>query len=149
MDSAPLKMRFLPFTNKQLAKIATFGAVFVAGNAVLMHYLVSKRFHQSEYFVKAANGVLSNQALVEYIGKPISFGNPNLRDTSSNFSTENEAQFEVPIKGANTKGMMKFSAIRPPVENGNMAQSWKVTSLEVTVDNRPNEKVVLIRNDGG
>lgn len=139
-------MKFLPFTNKQLAKIATVGAVFIAGNAVVMHYLVSKRFHQSEYFVKAANVVLSNQALVEYIGKPVKFGNPNLSDTNNNFSTENEAQFEVPMKGANTKGKMKFSAIRPPVENENSTQSWKVTSLEVTVDNRPNEKVVLIRN---
>lgn len=138
----------LPFTNKQLAKIATFGAVFVAGNAVMMSYLVSRRFHQSDYFVNAASMVLNHKPLVKYLGEPISFGNPNLSDTVTNFSTDHQAQFQVPVKGSNTTGVMKFSAERTPAidtSTGSEKPIWKITNLEVIVDDRPNEKIVIVR----
>lgn len=150
-------MKFrLPFTNKQLLKIATAGAVFVGGQALLMHYLTLKRFHQSPYFMNAASVVLSHKGLLSYLGEPVAFGNPDLSD-SKNFSTPNEANFEIPLKGSKTKGKMSFSAIRktdaeevaattnPNNANGVAFHGWNVTNLEVTVDDRPNEKVVLVR----
>ncbi|CAL8088487.1 unnamed protein product [Orchesella dallaii] len=140
-------MRFrLPFTNKQLAKIATVGAVFVAGNGVLMHYLVRKRFYQSPYLIKAGETLFSHQPLVNYLGEPIQFGYPDLSDTTRNYSTKSIAQFEVPIKGSKASGHMTFSAARDVNENSGSG-SWKLTSLEVIVDDRPNEKVVLVRKE--
>lgn len=141
------KMRFrLPFTNKQLSKIAAVGGIVLGGNCLLMYYLMQTRFHESPYFVDAASITLSNTALVKFLGEPIQFGNPDLGEQGKNYSTGTEAKFEVPVYGSNTKGHIHFSAIRtPPESDSSSTGKWKVTSLEVYVKDRPGEKVVLVR----
>jgi len=143
-------------------KIASFGAVFVIGNGVLMHYLTIKRFKQSPYFLLAQEAVLANRALVELLGEPLEFGSADLENRERNFSTTSEAKFEISLKGSKTSGVLYFNATRKaniedePSEKSSALEpsggnyntdsaGWLLRSLEVTVKDKPNQKLILLK----
>jgi hypothetical protein len=147
----------LPFTNSQLMKIAATGGVFVLGNALLMKWLVQKRLRQSPYFEQARDTLMGNRSLVDLLGEPVGFGSVDLDNNTKNYSTTTEAKFEVPLKGSKTEGTMFLDAVRKNQETlgtdgsnidlspTNRYMGWKLTNLEVTITDRPNQKVVLVR----
>lgn len=140
----------LPFSNLQLMKIASCGAVFIIGNALLMRYLTQKRLKQSPYFILARENVLANEALVKMFGEPLDFRGVDLDNSSKNFSTSSEARFEIPMTGSKTQGMLYLSAIRraeSELPQGQSSAGWKLKSLEVTVADKPNQKLILVKDE--
>jgi len=131
----------------RLMQIAGVGGVFVIGNAILMKYLMQKRVQESPYLQEARDAVLKNKALVQFLGEPVEFGHVNLGDSQRNYSTGTEAKFEIPVKGSDHAGVVYIASTRSSDgEEGCSPQKhgWKLDKLEITVDDKPNHKLVLI-----
>ena len=140
-----------------LLKVASIGGVLVSSAGLLMKWMIDQKLRKSDYYTKATSQVLAHRPLVELIGEPIFFGNVDLSDTKKNYSTESEAKFEVPIKGSRNRGMMYMKAIRKlnvsdeiEMDVPSLPSSppeWKVERIEVSIDNRPGERVVVPLRD--
>jgi len=131
----------------RLAQAAGVGGVFVVGNVLLMRYLLQKRVQESPYLQQARDIVLNNKALVQFLGEPVEFGHADLGDNQRNYSTTTEARFELPVKGSNHTGVVHIASTRSEseVEEGSAEKhGWKLQKLEVTVNDKPNHKLVLI-----
>lgn len=145
-------------TTSQLMKIASVGGVFVIGNVLLMRFLTQKRLKQSPYFVQARDIVMKNRALVNFLGEPVGFGSVDFGN-SANYSTSQEAKFAVPLKGSNQEGMLYLWSIRKEEQAGtdlvtdehqnsnpDKYSGWNVKNLEVTIKDKPNQKLILVEN---
>jgi len=137
----------IPFSTTQLAKIAAFGGVFVIGNGLLMKWLMQKRLRQSPYLEHAKDVLMKNRALVDMIGEPVGFGSVNL-DDPRNYSTPDKAKFDVPLKGSKSEGMLFVEAVRNVNDDESNSKSyhgWELQRLEVTLKDRPNQKLSLVK----
>jgi len=140
-------------------KVASVGGVFVLGNALLMRFLTQKRLKQSPYFVQARDIVMGHKALVNFLGEPVGFGSVDFGN-SSNFSTTQEARFAIPLKGSNQEGMLYLWSVRTEEQvntdlrtdgqdqnnSSNKYFGWNVKSLEVTIKDKPNQKLILVED---
>jgi hypothetical protein len=141
----------------KLLKIAAIGGVLVSTAGLGMKWMIDQKLRKSEYYVQAQSQLLAHRPLVELIGEPVAFGNVDLSDTKNNYSTESEARFEVPIKGSRNRGMMYMKAVRKIMFDERMSESedmslasaprqvpkWVIEGIEVSIDNRPGERVVV------
>lgn len=141
---------------QSLMKVASIGGVFVIGNALLMRFLTQKKLKDSPYFVQARDILMSNQALVSFLGEPVGFGSVDLGD-SKNFSTSEEARFEIPIKGSNHEGILYLWSMRDShaaskvgdlideeQSQNNKYAEWNIKNLEITIKDKPNQKLILV-----
>jgi len=145
-------------TTSQLMKIASVGGVFVIGNVLLMRFLIQKRLKQSPYFVQARDVVMGNRALVNFLGEPIGFGSVDFGN-SANYSTTQEAKFAIPLKGSSQEGMLYLWSIRTEEQtnsnlitdehqnkNSDKYSGWNLKNLEVTIKDKPNQKLILVED---
>jgi hypothetical protein len=141
-----------------LLKIASVGGVFVIGNAIVMQFLTQKRLKQSPYFIQARDILMANTALVNLLGEPVGFGSVDFAN-SNNFSTRDEAKFEIPLKGQHQEGMLYLWSLRNENNNkndtdvsqnfnnnNNKYSGWNLKNLEVTIKDKPNQKLVLVHD---
>ncbi|CAG7728512.1 unnamed protein product [Allacma fusca] len=124
-------------TTLKLLKIAGYTGLFVASGGFLMRWMTLQRFRKTDHYKLSVINFMEHKPLVNYMGEPVGFGSIDLSD-NYNFATESEAQFDVPLKGSSHKGNMFFQATRDP---SNPRNRWYLNSVEVSVDDRPNERV--------
>ncbi|RZC41230.1 Coa1 domain containing protein [Asbolus verrucosus] len=120
-------------------KIAAVGGMVTVSMGMALRYKLSNNVKQTEYYKEALRTVRSNRGVVHLLGEPIKDGTIDVSDQEKNFTRQNTAQYEVPVRGPKQKGTVYFWAIKQNSDH------WTVNRIELGLKNEPNRRL-LIKN---
>lgn len=125
-------------STKTLIKVAAYGGFATISAGLFVTWEIQARLQKTEYFREALKILRVHPGAVNLLGEPIKTGQINLGDTSKNFCDGYKAQFEVPVKGPQSKGTMYFWA-----ERENPQVNWDVYKVLLDIDGVKDKRLVI------
>lgn len=125
-------------SNMTLVKIGAIGGIATVTMGLLYRNKIDQNIKNTVYFKEALNTVRANKGAVHYLGEPIKVGRIDIDNLEENFTKENTAHYEVPIRGPKQAGKVYFWARK----QGN---EWVVNRIELGLKNEPDRRL-LIKN---
>lgn len=125
-------------TNKVLAKVAVIGGFVAISSGFYVNRKVQERIRSSDYYREAMKITRQHRGAISLLGEPIKAGNVDLGNTEINFCDGYKAQFQVPVKGPNSKGTIFFWARREDV-----SKAWDVFRLELELKDDKNRRLLI------
>jgi cytochrome c oxidase assembly factor 1 len=124
--------------NMTLVKIGAIGGMLTVSMGLAARFKISENIKKTEYYKDALKTVRTNKGAVYLLGEPMKDGRVDIGNSEKNFTKDDKAQYEVPIKGPKQKGMIYFWAAKQDTE-------WVVKRIELGLQNEPNRRL-LIKN---
>ncbi|CAH1364762.1 hypothetical protein MTP99_001125 [Tenebrio molitor] len=124
--------------NMTLVKIGAIGGMLTVSMGLAARFKISENIKKTEYYKDALKTVRTNKGAVYLLGEPMKDGRVDIGNSEKNFTKDDKAQYEVPVKGPKQKGMIYFWAAKQDTE-------WVVKRIELGLQNEPNRRL-LIKN---
>jgi cytochrome c oxidase assembly factor 1 len=124
--------------NMTLVKIGAIGGMLTVSMGLAARFKINENIKKAEYYKDALKTVRTNKGAVYLLGEPMKDGRVDIGNSEKNFTKDDKAQYEVPVKGPKQKGMIYFWAAKQDTE-------WVVTRIELGLQNEPNRRL-LIKN---
>lgn len=121
-----------------LVKIGAIGGMLTVSMGLAARFKINENIKKAEYYKDALKTVRTNKGAVYLLGEPMKDGRVDIGNSEKNFTKDDKAQYEVPVKGPKQKGMIYFWAAKQDTE-------WVVTRIELGLQNEPNRRL-LIKN---
>lgn len=121
-----------------LVKIGAIGGMLTVSMGLAARFKISENIKKTEYYKDALKTVRTNKGAVYLLGEPMKDGRVDIGNSEKNFTKDDKAQYEVPVKGPKQKGMIYFWAAKQDTE-------WVVKRIELGLQNEPNRRL-LIKN---
>ncbi|KAF4531962.1 hypothetical protein B566_EDAN010209 [Ephemera danica] len=127
-------------TNKLLAKIAIYGGAIALGGGFWMKSQIQGRIKSSNYYKLALQQLRSHKGAIALLGEPIRDGDLDLGNSEINHCDGLNAQFHVPVRGPQDKGILHFWALRESTQH-----SWQVTRSELELKSDASRRLVIVK----
>lgn len=124
--------------NMTLVKIGAIGGMLTVSMGLAARFKINENIKKAEYYKDALKTVRTNKGAVYLLGEPMKDGRVDIGNSEKNFTKDDKAQYEVPVKGPKQKGMIYFWAAKQDTE-------WVVKRIELGLQNEPNRRL-LIKN---
>ncbi|XP_068896500.1 uncharacterized protein [Tenebrio molitor] len=121
-----------------LVKIGAIGGMLTVSMGLAARFKISENIKKTEHYKDALKTVRTNKGAVYLLGEPMKDGRVDIGNSEKNFTKDDKAQYEVPVKGPKQKGMIYFWAAKQDTE-------WVVKRIELGLQNEPNRRL-LIKN---
>ncbi|XP_059479125.1 uncharacterized protein LOC132198871 [Neocloeon triangulifer] len=126
------------WSNRTLAKVATYGAVITVSAAFYIKSKIEDRLKSQPYFKTALRQLEEHPGAVKFLGKPIKMGKMYLEDSENNFCHEGKAQFQVNVRGTKSNGTYFFWS-----EFNEENKLWTVNRAELELADQPDKRLVI------
>nr|XP_974885.1 PREDICTED: uncharacterized protein LOC663757 [Tribolium castaneum] len=123
-----------------LVKIGAVGGIATVTMGLLYRNKIEQNIKGTVYYKEALRTVRTNRGAVHLLGEPIKDGKIDLDDTETNFTSENSAHYEVPIRGPKQKGRVYFWASKHD-------NNWVVYRVELGLENEPDRRLLIKNQD--
>jgi len=146
----------------RLMQISALGGFSLVGVAKYMQWKTMDKFKKSDIFKLSVSYVENSKPLMQIIGDPIAYGKLDMRDTTKNYTTDEDAKFAVPLKGSKARGTLFIHATRQKLDtdytsninlredsaNNNISESkkmssWNLQRLEIELSIKPGFRVLV------
>ncbi|KAJ8947886.1 hypothetical protein NQ318_010032 [Aromia moschata] len=117
-------------SNEALVKIGALGGIATVTMGLLFKAKIQANVKATVYYKEAIESLRKHQEAVRLLGQPIKEGSIDIGNENRNYTKENVARYEVPVRGPKQKGIVYFLAERKGFED-----NWIVTRIELELEN--------------
>ncbi|XP_055374574.1 uncharacterized protein LOC129607552 [Condylostylus longicornis] len=126
-------------SNKTLAKIAVYGAIFSVSSVAYMQFRIKDQIRNQKYFREAMSELRKNPGAIKLLGEPIRESGFELAGTKNWFKGGKIEQFEISVKGSKDKGTIFFDSDKTD-------EGWILKKLELEVKAHPDKRFLVKAN---
>ena len=125
--------------------VGAIGALGVVVSINSVPFILNKFITQSEPYTEAIRLLQNNPTAIQALGEPIEpkFIKVFFRDNYG--SDEEKMWIKVPVVGASDKGLLYYDYTTTKSDTDK--SEFKLTNVELTVDKKPNMKLILKKTD--
>lgn len=128
-------------SNINLVKYAAIGGVATVAMGWLYRWKIHDNIKETVYYREALQTLRSHKPAVHLLGEPIKVGNVDIDNLEKNYTRQQEARYEVPVKGPKDRGTLFFRA-KKLSDN-----QWVVSRIELQLKSDVNRRLVIKKDD--
>lgn len=121
-----------------LVKIAALGGMATCTMGLLWRYKVNENICKTEYYRDAMKTLRAHKGAIYLLGEPIKDYLLDISDKESNYTTAENAHYQVPVKGPKDKGKLYFWAKKNI--NDDM---WTVNRIELELKSDKSKRLLV------
>jgi cytochrome c oxidase assembly factor 1 len=117
-----------------------YGGVIALGSGFWVKSQIQGGIKNSDYYKLAFQQLRNHKGAIKLLGEPIRDGDLDLGKSETNHCDGLKAQFHVPVRGPQNKGIFHFWAMRESLKH-----PWEVTRSELELKDDSSKRLIIVK----